>query len=249
MISQLDTKIIGRKLYHFDTIDSTNTFAKILIKKGAEEGTVVVADAQSSGYGRKDRTWSSPKGGLWFSVVLYPAITPQSGMIVTMATSVAIAKGIEEITDIKPVIKWPNDLLINGKKACGVFTELDARKDIINNAVVGIGINVNNQIDEELNKIAVSLVDEVGTEISIDELLRSILINLDETYNRLTHNDYDFIRDSWLSYSSILGKKIQVQDDETVTIGKVIDVDEDGCLILDTENGSVKVICGDITYL
>ena len=249
MISQLDTKIIGRKIYHFDTIDSTNIFAKILIKKGAEEGTVVVADIQSSGRGRKDRTWSSPKGGLWFSIVLYPIISPKGGMIVTMATSVAVAKGIEEITGIKPVIKWPNDLLINGKKVCGIFTELDARKDIINNVVVGIGINVNNKIDEELNKIAMSLVDEVGTEISIDELLRSVLINLDETYNKLIHNDYDSIRESWLSYSNIIGKKIQVQDDDIITTGKVTDVDEDGCLILDTEKGSVKIVSGDLTYL
>lgn len=249
MISGLDTKIVGRKIYHFDSIDSTNLFAKKLVKKGTEEGTVVVADVQTSGRGRKNRSWSSPKGGLWFSIILYPVIPPKSGMVVTMAVSVAIAKSLHEITGIKPAIKWPNDLTINGKKVCGILTELEAKNDVINNAVVGIGINVNNQLDKELNKIATSLVNENATEISTSELLRLILINIDEIYNVLLNKDYKDIRVLWLSYSNIIGKKIQVQDDEIVNLGKVADIDEDGCLILDTRDGLVKIISGDITYL
>jgi BirA family biotin operon repressor/biotin-[acetyl-CoA-carboxylase] ligase len=246
---RLDTKIIGRNIYHFETIGSTNLFAKKLVKEGAEEGVVVVADVQSDGRGRKNRTWSSPEGGLWFSIVLYPKISPQRVMLITMASSIAVAQGIEEITGISPVIKWPNDLLINEKKVCGILTEIDAEIDSINYTVVGIGINVNNKPEKELQKTATTLKQEIGIQVPKVELLKSILKSFDEKYSRLTSGDYDFIRDSWLSYSNIIGKKIQVQDEETVTTGKVTDIDGSGCLILNTKNGNVRIVSGDVKYL
>lgn len=249
VISGLDTKIVGKDLYYFETINSTNLFAKKLAKEGAEEGVVVVADVQSSGRGRKNRTWSSPKGGLWFSTVLYPKISPQRGMLITMASSIAVAQGIKEITGINPVIKWPNDLSINGKKVCGILTEIDAEIDSINYTVVGIGINVNNELEKELQKTATTLKQEIGTQVPKVELLKSIIKSFDENYNRLILGDYDFIRDSWLSYSNIIGKKIKVQDEETVTTGKVTDIDDSGCLILNTKNGNVRIVSGDVKYL
>ena len=175
MIFRLDTKIIGRNIYHFETIGSTNLFAKKLVKEGAEEGVVIVADVQSGGRGRKNRTWSSPEGGLWFSILLYPKISPQSVMLITMASSIAVAQGIEEITSINPVIKWPNDLSINEKKVCGILTEIDAEMDSINYTVVGIGINVNNELEKELQKTATTLKLEIGTQVPKVELLTSIL--------------------------------------------------------------------------
>lgn len=249
MIFRLDTKIIGRNVYHFETIGSTNLFAKKLVKEGAEEGVVVVADVQSGGRGRKNRTWSSPEGGLWFSIVLYPKISSQSVMLITMASSISVAQGIEEITGINSVIKWPNDLLINEKKVCGILTEIDAEMDSINYTVVGIGINVNNELEKELQKTATTLKLEIGTQVPKVELLKSILKSFDEKYSRLISGDCDFIRDSWLSYSNIIGKKIQVQDEETVATGKVTDIDDSGCLILNTENGNVRIVSGDVIYL
>jgi BirA family biotin operon repressor/biotin-[acetyl-CoA-carboxylase] ligase len=245
----LNTKVIGRELYYFKTIDSTNIFAKKLVKGGIEEGVVVVADVQLGGRGRKNRTWSSQKGGLWFSIILFPNIPPQRGMLVTMVSSVAVVHGIEETTGLTPEIKWPNDLLLNGRKVCGILTELEAEMDKINYTVVGIGINVNNQLEKELQKTATTLKQEVGARVPRVELLRSILKSFDKNYNKLILDDYSFIRDSWLSHANIVGKKIQVEDEKTVITGVVFDIDDSGCLILDTKDGRVRIISGDVNYL
>jgi len=249
VISELDTKIVGKDIYYFETIDSTNLFARKLVKDDVEEGVVVVADTQSSGRGRKNRIWSSLKGGLWFSVVLYPKISPQDGMFITMASSVAVAEGIKKITGLNSIIKWPNDILINGKKVCGILTEIDAEKDNINYAVIGIGINVNNQLDKELQKTATTLRQETSAQVSKVKLLISILKSLDENYNRLILSDYNFIRDLWLSYSNIIGKKIQIKDEITITTGVVTNIDNNGYLILDTDCGKIRIVSGDVEYL
>jgi BirA family biotin operon repressor/biotin-[acetyl-CoA-carboxylase] ligase len=248
-ISRLDNKIIGKDLYYFETINSTNLFAKKLVKNGAGEGVVVIADVQSSGRGRKNRKWSSPKGGLWFSIILYPNISPDKGMLVTMTSSIAVAQGIKEVTGLNPVIKWPNDLLINDKKVCGVLTEIYAEKDKIKYTIIGIGINVNNRLEKKFYKTATTLKQEIGNQVPRVELLKSILKNLDELYNEITLKNHKSIKDSWLSFSNIIGKKIQVKDDNILIIGKVINIDDSGCLILDTEQGITRIVYGDIKYL
>jgi BirA family transcriptional regulator, biotin operon repressor / biotin---[acetyl-CoA-carboxylase] ligase len=245
----LDTQVIGKDIYYFKSLPSTNLFAKKLVKDGVEEGAIVVSDIQLSGRGRKSRNWFSPEGGLWFSVVLYPHIPPERGMLLTMASSVAIVQGIKETTDLHPVIKWPNDLLINGKKVCGILTELDAEMDCINHTVVGIGINVNNQLSEDLQGTATSLIQETGSRVSRVKLLRSILKCFDENYSRLISGDYDFIRDSWFSHANIIGRNIRVHGEKAILKGVVSSVDESGCLILDTKDGSVRVVSGDVEYL
>ena len=246
---ELDTQVIGKDIYYFKSLASTNLFAKKLVKDGVEEGAIVVSDVQSGGRGRKSRNWFSPEGGLWFSIVLYPHIPPERGMLITMAGSIAVVQGIKETTDICPVIKWPNDLLINGKKVCGILTELDAEMDCINYTVVGIGINVNNRLSEDLQGKATSLIQEVGSKVSRVKLLRSILKCFDENYSKLISGDYDFIRDSWFSHANIVGREILVHGEKTMLRGVVSDVDESGCLILDTKNGSVRVVSGDVEYL
>ena len=136
--SGLETKIIGKEIIYFKTVDSTNSYLKNLIKEGINEGAVVVADVQEKGRGRKNRGWSSPSGGLWFSIFLKPEIPPQNAMIITMTASVSIAEAVKQTTGLKPVIKWPNDLLLNGKKTCGILTELDAEMDKINLSLIHI---------------------------------------------------------------------------------------------------------------
>ncbi|KYK20184.1 hypothetical protein AYK24_04095 [Thermoplasmatales archaeon SG8-52-4] len=249
LIKGLDTKIIGNKIIHFDTIDSTNIYAKKLIKSGIHEGVIILSDIQTSGRGRKNRIWSSPKGGLWFSIVLYPNISPNKAMLLTMASSIAVFQGIKKITGIEAEIKWPNDLLINGRKICGILTEIDSEKQKINYCIIGIGINVNNELEKELQINATNLKKELNKEISIHELFRAIIENFDENYNKLLSGDYDFIRGPWLKHSNIIGRKIQVIDDKNITTGKVIQVDSDGYIILNTINGNIKIISGDIKYL
>ena len=207
---KLDTDIIGRNLYHFKRIDSTNLYAKKLVENGIREGAVVVSDVQSSGRGRKNRNWFSPYGGLWFSVVLYPHIPPERGMLLTMVSSVSVVQGFKELVDLCPVIKWPNDILIEDRKICGILTELDAEMDLINHAIVGIGINVNNQLDADLQGQATSLIQEIGSRISRVKLLRSIIRYFDQNYCKLISGDYRFIRDLWLSHVNIIGRNILV---------------------------------------
>jgi len=245
----LNTKVIGKDIYYFKSLSSTNMLAKKLIKDGVEEGAIVVSDIQLNGRGRKKRNWFSPEGGLWFSVVLYPHIPLERGMLLTMASSVAIVQGIKETTGLHPVIKWPNDLLINEKKVCGILTELDAEMDRINYAVIGIGINVNNQLSEDLHGKATSLIHETGSKFSRVKLLRTILKCIDENYNKLKTGDYDSIMDSWFSHTNIIGRNIRVHDEKTILKGVVSSVDKSGCLILDTKNGSVRVVSGDVEYL
>lgn len=245
----LKTKIIGKKILFFKKIPSTNLYAKQLIRENIEEGTIVVADVQTHGLGRKNRFWHSPAGGLWFSVVLYPHIPIEKGMLITMASSISVAQAFEEITGLVPEVKWPNDLLLNGKKVCGILTEIDADLNKINYIIVGIGINVNNDIDEELKEIAISLKQEAGFKISRVKLLRYILRHLDINYNKLILRDFDSIRELWLSYSNIIGRKIQVEDENIITKGVVIDIDDSGYIILETDSGKVRIVSGDVKYL
>jgi len=247
--ADLNTNIIGKNVVYFETIDSTNSYGKKLVNENAADGTVIVADIQTSGRGRKNRSWLSHSGGLWFSIILYPNIPPQNGMLVTMAISVSIAQAIKETIGIEPIIKWPNDLIINGKKVCGVLTEIDAEMDRINYSVVGVGINVNNEINDEIKDIATSLSLENKSRVSRVDLLRNILKKFDENYQYLTSDNHKIIRDLWHSFSDIIGKKIQVAGEKEIFEGVVSDIDDSGCLILETDVGKVRVITGDIIVL
>jgi BirA family biotin operon repressor/biotin-[acetyl-CoA-carboxylase] ligase len=245
----LKTKIIGKKIYYFKTLSSTNQYAKQLVKKNIDEGSIIVSDVQTMGRGRKSRTWYSPREGLWFSVVLYPNIPPQRGMLITMTTSVSVAQAIQEVTGLNPVIKWPNDLLIDGKKVCGILTELDAEMDKINYAAIGVGINVNNPLGGDLKNKAVSLMKKTGSKISRVKLLKSIIKHFDENYNMLNSGDTDSIRDLWFNYANIIGKRVRVEGEKSAVEGVVSGVDETGCLIIKTNGGNVQVVSGDLYYL
>jgi BirA family biotin operon repressor/biotin-[acetyl-CoA-carboxylase] ligase len=170
-------------------------------------------------------------------------------MIVTMTASVAVAQAIKEITGLNPNIKWPNDILLDKKKVCGVLTEIEAEMDRINYSIIGIGINVNNEIEEDLKDIAISLKSIVGYQISRVKLLQSILKFLDENYEKLASKDNKIILETWLSFSNIIGREIQVNDEKEKISGIVIDVDESGCLILNTDKGQDRIVSGDITFL
>lgn len=248
----VDTIIIGKKIIYFKEINSTNLYAKKILKEkkeDIEEGTIVISDIQKSGRGRKNRSWSSPMGGLWFSIILYPNIPPQNMMLITMASSISVAQGIFQVTGLKPEIKWPNDILINKKKVCGILTELDAEIDKVNYSIIGIGINVNNEIDDSLKHIAISLKKVLGEYVSRVNLLQSIIKNFDKNYITILHNNYKKIRDLWFYYSNIIGKKVKVSDEKSIYIGLVKDVDENGLLILDIKGQIKKIISGDLIYI
>jgi len=249
IVRDLNTQVIGRELYYFKKLPSTNLFARELIDKKINNGGVVVADVQTHGRGRKDRTWFSPLGGLWFSVILYPDIPPRKSMMLTMAASLSVVDGIKTITGLVPRIKWPNDVIIQGKKVCGILTEIDAEIDRINFAIIGIGINVNNTLRTDLGKCATTLRQEFGSEVSRVQLLRLVLKNFDEQYEKLVRGEYDDIRKNWLSSSQIIGKQVRVDDGAARIEGIVKDVDEDGSLILKNDEGIHRVLSGDVEVL
>ena len=245
----LGTDVVGIDLRFFPRTPSTNLIAKGMLGEDPTEGTVIAADIQTDGRGRLRRRWSSPQGGLWFSIILFPGIPPERGMILTMASSVAVYRAVKETCNIETVIKWPNDLLVNGKKVCGILTELDAEMDRINSAVIGIGVNVNNELEEDLREIATSLKMETGSDVSRVPLLRSILIHLDDLYGSVRTGDHDKIREEWFEHSNIIGRRIEVTGPRGTIDGTVSDVDGSGCLILDTGGGSTRIVAGDIRYL
>ncbi len=247
--SGLNTKIVGKKIIYFKEVDSTNSYCKKLIKKNIEEGTVVVADIQKKGRGRKNRSWFSPDGGIWFSMILKPNISPMNAMIITMATSISLVEAINESSGLECVIKWPNDVLIKGKKVCGVLTELESEMDKINYAIVGVGINVNNTVDKDLQKIATSIKDELNKKISRVELFKNILNNFDEKYGFVKNFDFEKIRALWFKHSNIVGKNIKVIQLNREIKGRVVDIDEAGCLIVDTGKKLEKIVSGDVVYL
>jgi BirA family biotin operon repressor/biotin-[acetyl-CoA-carboxylase] ligase len=249
IIKNLKTKIIGKKIFYFDRIQSTNLYAKQLIDEKIENGTIVISDVQTGGRGRKNRTWISPSGGLWFSVILYPDIAPRSGMVITMAASISVSKAIKKITGLKTEIKWPNDILLKNKKVCGILTELDSDLKKINYVIVGIGVNVNNKIENQLNDIAISLKQVTRSDVSRDKLFRSIIKNFDVNYYRLKNNDFDYIKKTWLSYSNIMGRKVKITEEQNIIEGVVKDIDDNGYLILETKTEKIRIYNGDIMYI
>lgn len=247
--NELDTDIIGKDVYYFKSISSTNIYARKIAEKGFREGVVVIADTQTKGRGRKNRFWFSSFGGLWFSVVLRPNILPERGMFVTMVASIAVAQTIKKITNIDPVIKWPNDLLINRKKVCGILTEIDIKNDKINYAIVGIGINLNNIISKEIEKIGTSISIEFGSDISRIEFLKIILKYFDNNYKILIKDDFNKIKKLWTNYNNIIGEKVKIKDNGNIKTGIILGIDENGYLILKNIDGISKIFNGDIIYL
>jgi BirA family biotin operon repressor/biotin-[acetyl-CoA-carboxylase] ligase len=180
---------------------------------------------------------------------LYPDVAPRCGMVITMTASISVSKAIKDITGLNTEIKWPNDILLKNKKVCGILTELDSDFNKINYAIVGIGINVNNKIYDGLSEIAISLKQEINSEVSKLKLLRSILENFETYYFKLKNNDFDYIKKLWLSYSNIIGKNIKITEGKIITKGLVKDINDNGYLILDTDFGLKTVLNGDISYL
>jgi len=244
----LKSDIVGREIHYFEKVNSTNNIARDFVKKESLDGTIIISDIQTQGRGRKGRKWISQKGGLWFSMILYPNIQPEKGMLLTMAISISIVESLKIVAGLNSEIKWPNDVLSNKRKICGVLTEFDAEPDRINYAIVGVGINVNNEIDESLRNTATSLKKETRKIVSKIELIRSIINNFDKYYKCVRDNKHDKIRDKWLSYSNIIGKKVLVKQNKNTIKGIVKCVDKNGFLILDDNKKETRILSGDIYY-
>jgi len=247
---QLKTEVIGKRIISYKEINSTNDAAHSLAASGEAEGTVVITEYQTKGRGRLGRKWISPKGkGAYFSVILRPDILPTELSVITLFSSLAVAKTVREAVGLPAFIKWPNDILIKGQKVCGVLTELNGEMDKVNFAIVGIGININTS-KELLPEGATSLSEEKGARISRLEFVRALFRSLDEYYGVLKKGKIEVILKEYKKLSSVLDRRVQIDYHNSLVSGVATDVDKDGALILRLDSGFYeRVLAGDVKIL
>ena len=245
------TKVIGRDIRVFEETTSTNDVIEKLARDGVKEGVVVFAESQTKGRGRLGRKWMSPTHqGLWFSVLLRPKLSPQETTQLTVASATALRRAIKKVTGLAADIKWPNDLLIGGKKVVGILTEMSAEVDCVRHVILGIGVDVNQaDFPPELRALATSLKIAAGGEnICRAELATEILRELDADYARIGAGKFSQLADEWETACATIGKKVSVQMGSRQIRGCAEALDDDGALLVRTEHGHLeRVIGGDVT--
>ncbi len=249
--NRLKSSFIGLDIVYLEKTESTNKEAKKLAENGAAEGTLVIAEEQTKGRGRLSRSWlSGPNENILMSLIFRPALPLPGIFNLTMIASIAIVKAIKKATGLKTKIKWPNDIYCGNKKLAGILTELNARREIINYAIVGIGLNVNLDPDRhnDIKEVATSLFKETKKIIARDILLKSILEEMDKQYILLKKGKIDIIRKEWNRYSLVKGKSVIVFSGGYSEEGIADSIDADGSLILIKNDGEKKnILCGDVS--
>lgn len=237
----LKTSFIGQQIHHRETVDSTQKIAHRLGLENVPEGTVVIADEQVGGKGRMDRVWHSPKDtGVWMSIILKPAIPLPKTPQLTLLTAVAIVQAIHDCTGLEAHIKWPNDIMLQGKKVTGILTELQAEADQVHAVIIGIGINVNQSKADfplELQSIATSLSIEKNEPVSRAEMIRAIFHRLEKLYLLYLEKGFTPIKLLWESYAISIGKKVTARTLSNTIYGTALGITDDGVLILEDEEG------------
>lgn len=247
----LNTKSLGQTIYYEETVPSTQKLAHQYAQNGAPEGTLVIADEQTEGRGRLMRNWhSSKRTGIWMSLILKPQLPPQRAPQFTLIAAVAVVQAIEEVWDLHPEIKWPNDILLNGKKVTGILTELQAESDKINSIIIGMGTNVNQTIEDfpqELHSIATSLAIEKGQMIPRSRLVQKILEKLELYYEIYMKEGFSPIKLLWEGYAISIGKEITARTITGEIKGKALGINDDGVLRIQDHSGHIhEVYSADI---
>lgn len=245
-------KFIGHQIHYYEEVGSTNDEAFRMGMNGAPEGTVLIAECQSAGKGRMQRVWHSPAGAnIYTSIILRPMFDVLRAPQISIATGVAVAETLIPYCPGKVMLKWPNDVLIDGKKVCGILSQMKMSGNAIDFIVVGVGINVNlnrEQFPTDIQSIATSLAMEAGREISREELIISLYENLSKWYKELLQRGFGPIKEKWLSLSPMIGQTVSVLFREEAVSGKAIGLGEDGSLMLLTDkNETIQVSAGDAT--
>ena len=242
----LTTNFIGKNIHYEESVESTQKIAHRLSNEDEPEGTIIIAEEQRSGKGRMDRTWHSPKyTGIWMSLILRPNIPLTKAPQLTLLTAVAIVQAMEEETGLQPEIKWPNDVLLNGKKVTGILTELQAEADRIHSIIIGIGINVNQKKEDfpsELQEKASSLFIEKGEVISRAGLIKSFFKHFEKLYLLYLDQGFFPIKLLWEGYAVSIGKILKARTLTNVIEGKALGITDEGVLKLEDETGFVHHI-------
>lgn len=253
--AHLDSTRVGGQLEFIQLTGSTNADAFRLAENGSIEGTVVLADSQTGGKGRRGRLWSSPAGvNLYCSVILRPAIMPHEAPQLTFLSAVAVARAIELTTRLTPEIKWPNDLLISGKKVAGLLNEMSAETDGINFVILGIGVNLNmtaDQFPQDLRHPATSLLLESGTRVDRSRFTGTMLNELDRLYTEFLAHGFGPVREEWQQRCNANGRQVLVSDSGTeCTGGRFVGIDSDGAMLLRSDEGTMhRITCGDVRVI
>ena len=241
--------VVGRDIQVFQETSSTNDVAEKLARDGVAEGVVVFAESQTKGRGRLGRKWISPAGqGLWFSVLLRPPMPPGSVTQLTIAAATAVARALHAETGLAPQIKWPNDILLRGKKVTGILTELSAELDRVRYVVIGIGVDVNGpEFPAELREVATSLAAEAEKDFLRAEIAAAILRELDADYARLRAGGFAALAEEWERQCVTLGQQVRIHIGDRAVAGRAESLDADGALLLRTEHGRLeRIVGGDV---
>ena len=258
----LRTDLLGRRIVFLETTGSTNEDARDLAIKGEPEGTVVIADSQTSGRGRLNRQWESVAGkNVYISVILRPTVDPSRAQLATLAAGVATAEAVSEFTPIKPGLKWPNDVLIDGRKVAGILSETQGSANGLDFLIIGIGINVNAQESDfspETAKIATSLAmvaptltlprkrGRVRVRVSRVTVVQNLLARLEFWYKILQSPEPGRITDGWTKLSVNVGRAVTVRTAEGLISGRALGVDQDGSLLIETGGTVKRIVAGDV---
>lgn len=244
------TKWLGKRFYCYEEINSTNTRAKQLADEGAEHGTVVVSEIQTQGRGRRGRQWTSRRGeGIWFSLILKPDIPPEKASTLTLVTALAVVGAIRQVTGTQPLIKWPNDVVLSGKKVCGILTELSAQIDYVNHIVVGIGINVKErEFPEEFAGSATTLMEEGAKPFLRAELLMAVLEEFEHYYELYLETlDMGLMLEEYNQYLVNRNQPVKVLDPAGEYQGVAIRINRRGELLVEREGSIVPVSSGEVS--
>ncbi len=249
----LKTKWMGKRIHHFQSLDSTNSKAYQLALNGAEEGEAIISESQEKGRGRLGRQWFSPPSlNLYLSVILRPKIPPHQAPLITLTAAVATADAIRDFSGLLPLIKWPNDILLRGRKVAGLLNEIHSEMDRVHFVILGIGVNLNTdekQFSKEIRPIATSLKIEMGRAVSRKDFFQSLLFELERWYSVLLEGGGAVVLKAWRERADIGGRRVKVTSFGETVIGTAVDVDLDGALILETADGKRRrVMAGDVEY-
>ena len=246
VIQNLETRFIGRRIIYYPKLISTMEVAKREARRGAAAGTVVLAGEQTGGRGRMKRVWLSPRGSVALSIILYPSLVYLPSLI--MLSSLAVVYSIETVAGLKPQLKWPNDVLIKGKKVCGILIESEVRGSRVDYAIIGIGINVNLKLSDfpEISPVATSLSAELGREVARKDVVQCLLVEVERLYLALLSGES--IYEQWRDRLITLGRRVNVGWGNTMYEGIAESVARDGGLLLRHRDGSLtKIVGGDVT--
>ncbi len=245
------THVIGKEIKYFNEIESTNLMAREMAAS-VEEGTVVIAESQTGGRGRLGRKWISPEGGIWFSIILKPKMQPQHASRITLLAGVSVARVIRNL-GLPAKIKWPNDILIHGRKVCGILTEIGAEIDLIDYLIVGIGIDANIDIDsfpDEIRESSTSIKKELGRGIDRAEFVRKLLMEFEIQYLKFQKEGFPPILEEWRALSATIGEWVKITTQTRTIYGEAIGVDNEGALIIETSDGKLeKIVAGNCEHL